>query len=131
MKKENDFSKGKRGAIDPIPPGKTRITIRLDNEIIDWFRNQVEERGEGNYQTMINNSLREYITNSRETIETTIRRVLQEEITTMVHNIFILHSSFETAVSEDIRTDIATKIQFFADTAGSPESQFCYPTLIR
>jgi uncharacterized protein (DUF4415 family) len=37
MKKEYDFSKGKRGAVIPPPPGKTRITIRIDNEILDWF----------------------------------------------------------------------------------------------
>jgi len=57
MKKEYDFSKGKRGAIDPTPPGKTRITIRLDNDVLDWFRQQVHLAGGGNYQTLINNAL--------------------------------------------------------------------------
>ena len=61
MKKFYDFSKGKRGAVVPLPPGKTRITIRFDNEIIDWFRDKVEARGGGSYQTMINNALRDYI----------------------------------------------------------------------
>ena len=41
MKKEYNFSKGKRGALDPIPPGKTRITIRLDSDILDWFEDTV------------------------------------------------------------------------------------------
>jgi uncharacterized protein (DUF4415 family) len=40
METEYDFSKGKRGAIDPMPSGKTRITIRLDDEVLAWFREQ-------------------------------------------------------------------------------------------
>ena len=48
MKEEYDFSGGRRGAIDPLPPGKTRITIRLDNDVLDWFRDQVEAAGGGN-----------------------------------------------------------------------------------
>ncbi|MFM6404455.1 MAG: BrnA antitoxin family protein, partial [Microcystis sp.] len=51
MEAEYDFSQGKRGAIDPIPPGKTRITIRLDDEVLAWFREQVHLAGGGNYQT--------------------------------------------------------------------------------
>jgi len=50
MKREYDFSKGKRSAIDPIPAGKTRITIRLDNDVIEWFRQVVTERDGGNYR---------------------------------------------------------------------------------
>ena len=65
MKDEYDFSKGKRGAVNPVPPGKTRITIRLDEGVIDWFRRQVELQGGGNYQTMINQALREYIITQR------------------------------------------------------------------
>jgi hypothetical protein len=80
MKEEYDFSKGKRGAIEPTPLGKTRITIRLDNEIIDWFRDKVEARGGGNYQTMINNALRVYISQNVENLEEIIRRVIKEEI---------------------------------------------------
>jgi uncharacterized protein (DUF4415 family) len=41
MKKEYDFSKGKRGAVMKTPPGRTRITIRLDNAVLGWFREQV------------------------------------------------------------------------------------------
>jgi uncharacterized protein (DUF4415 family) len=48
------FSRGTRGAIVQPEPGKTRITIRLDEDVIDWFRNQVNETGGGNYQTLIN-----------------------------------------------------------------------------
>ncbi len=58
---EYDFSQGKRGAMDPIPPGKTRITISLDNEVLEWFRQQVHLAGGGNYQTLINEVLRQHI----------------------------------------------------------------------
>ncbi|WP_066378061.1 BrnA antitoxin family protein [Anabaena sp. CA = ATCC 33047] len=61
METEYDFSQGKRGAIEPTTPGKTRITIRLDDEILAWFREQVHLAGGGNYQTLINDALREYI----------------------------------------------------------------------
>jgi hypothetical protein len=65
MRREYDFSKGKRGAIVTADGGKTRITIRLDNEILEWFRKQVNEAGGGNYQSMINNALREALREGR------------------------------------------------------------------
>jgi uncharacterized protein (DUF4415 family) len=80
MKDEYDFSQGKRGAIDSTQEGKTRITIRLDNDILEWFREQVHKAGGGNYQTMINNALREHIQQCREPLEETLRRVLREEL---------------------------------------------------
>ena len=80
MKTKYDFSKGKRGAIDPTPPGKTRITIRLDNEVIEWFRQIVTEQGGGNYQTMMNEALREYMNQQKEPLEATLRRVVREEL---------------------------------------------------
>jgi hypothetical protein len=54
MRDEYDFSTARRGAVDPPPPGKTRITIRLDNDVLDWFRARVEAAGGGNYQSLIN-----------------------------------------------------------------------------
>ena len=78
MRKEYDFSGGKRGALDPLPPGKTRITIRLDDELLDWFRAKADAVGGGSYQTMINQALRDYI--SREPLEETLRRVVREEL---------------------------------------------------
>jgi len=78
MKNEYDFSQGKRGAIDPMPAGKTRITIRLDDDIIDWFRQQAEEGGGSNYQTAINQALREHI--ERQSLEDLLRRVVREEL---------------------------------------------------
>jgi uncharacterized protein (DUF4415 family) len=80
MKEEYDFSQGKRGAVDPTPSGKTRITIRLDNEVIEWFRLQVEAVGSGNYQTLINQALREYIWQNEDRLEETLRRVIREEL---------------------------------------------------
>jgi len=81
MKREYDFSRGRRGAVMKVAPGKTRITIRLDNELLDWFRGRVHAAGGGNYQTLINAALQEHIRVEREPIEQTIRRVLREELT--------------------------------------------------
>ena len=78
MKKHYDFSKGKRGAVIPTPPGKTRITIRIDTAVLDWFRDQVDAAGGGNYQTMMNDALREHIEGKAESFEDTLRRVLEE-----------------------------------------------------
>jgi hypothetical protein len=61
MRKEYDFSKGKRGATIPPDPRKIRITIRIDTKILNWFRDRVHEAGGGNYQTMINEALKRYI----------------------------------------------------------------------
>ncbi len=80
MKKEYDFSRANRGPVIPVPPGKTRITIRLDNEILDWFKKQVHEAGGGNYQTLINAALREYISARTEPLEMVIRRAIREEL---------------------------------------------------
>ena len=84
MKPEYDFSQGKRGAVEPAPPGKTRITIRLDNDVLDWFRSQVESAGGGNYQTLVNEALRQYIEHREERLEETLRRVLREEVPTLL-----------------------------------------------
>lgn len=80
MRKEYDFSKAKRGPAVPVPKGKTRITIRLDEDVIEWFKSQVEAAGGGNYQSLINAALREHIRNTEEPLEKTLRRVLREEL---------------------------------------------------
>lgn len=80
MKTQYDFSQGKRGAIDPLPSGKTRITIRIDDDILDWFREQVNIAGGGNYQTLINHALREYVKSRTEPLEDILRRVVREEL---------------------------------------------------
>lgn len=80
MRKEYDFSKGKRGAIVSVPKGKTRITIRLDDEILEWFKRRVDAAGGGNYQSLINAALRAHIKSIEEPLEKTLRRVLREEL---------------------------------------------------
>ncbi|MBD0264307.1 MAG: BrnA antitoxin family protein [Tolypothrix sp. Co-bin9] len=80
MDTEYDFSQGKRGAIEPTAEGKTRITIRLDDDILMWFREQVHLAGGGNYQSLINNALREYVQQRREPLEEILRRVVREEL---------------------------------------------------
>ncbi len=80
MKKEYDFGKGRRGPVLRVPPGKTRVTIRLDDDILDWFRQQVDDAGGGNYQTLINETLREFMQRRQESLETTLRRVIRDEL---------------------------------------------------
>ncbi|HTB12706.1 MAG TPA: BrnA antitoxin family protein [Bryobacteraceae bacterium] len=80
MKREYDFSKGKRGPVIAAPLGKTRVTIRLDDDILDWFRDEVEKAGGGNYQSMINLALRDFIGRQKEPLEKTLRRVIREEL---------------------------------------------------
>ncbi len=80
MRMEYDFSKGKCGPVIPTSPGKTRITIRLDDEVIEWFKRQVEEAGGGNCQSLINHALRSHIEREHEPLEETLRRVVREEL---------------------------------------------------
>lgn len=79
MRKQYDSTKGKRGPLVPAT-GKTRITIRLDADVLEWFKRQVEEGGGGNYQTLINQALKEFIRQKREPLEETLRRVVREEL---------------------------------------------------
>jgi uncharacterized protein (DUF4415 family) len=80
MRKEYDFSKAKRGPVITPISGKTRITIRLDDDLLAWFKSQVNAAGGGNYQSLINTALREHIKRKNEPLETTLRRVLREEL---------------------------------------------------
>jgi uncharacterized protein (DUF4415 family) len=80
MKNQYDFSKANRGQVVQVPQGKTRITIRIDDEVLNWFRCQVEKAGGGNYQSLINHALHEYISKCEEPLEETLRRVIREEL---------------------------------------------------
>jgi uncharacterized protein (DUF4415 family) len=71
MKDEYDFSRGKRGPVVSVPAGKTRITILLDDDVIEWFKRQAHAAGGGNYQTLLNAALREHIEQRREPLEET------------------------------------------------------------
>ena len=82
MKKEYDFSKARRGAVVP-QKGKTRISIYIDNDVLQEFRKRADESGKG-YQTMMNESLREFLSKSNRPLdEKTLRRVLREELKTV------------------------------------------------
>jgi uncharacterized protein (DUF4415 family) len=80
MKGEYDFSHAKRGAVVQVPKGKTRITIRLDGDLLDWFRKEVDLAGGGNYQSLINDALRQHVRRTQEPLEATLRRVIREEL---------------------------------------------------
>jgi len=80
MKDEYDFSHGKRGPVLPVAAGKTRITIRIDSDVLDWFRMAADHAGGGSYQTLINQALREHMQSQKEPLEATLRRVVREEL---------------------------------------------------
>jgi len=75
-----DFSSGKRGSVVPPDPNKVRITIRLDADIVNHFKTQVNNVGGGNYQTLINDALREHIQMQNKSLETTLRKVIRDEL---------------------------------------------------
>jgi uncharacterized protein (DUF4415 family) len=87
MKPEYDFSQAKR--VQDVPhlatlqnenlKGKTRITIRLDDDVLEWFRAKVEAQGGGNYQTMINRILKEHIQQEKP-LKELLREVIREEL---------------------------------------------------
>ncbi len=79
-RKEYDFERAEQGAVIPPPPGKTRITIRIDTDLLEWFRQRVHEAGGGSYQTLINDALREYVRCRDETLENVLRKVIREEL---------------------------------------------------
>jgi uncharacterized protein (DUF4415 family) len=79
MRKEYDFSRGKRGAVIPSP-GKTRITIMLDDDVIEAFRSKAETTGRG-YQTLINEVLRATLTAEDQPVTAKVlRKILREEL---------------------------------------------------
>lgn len=79
MKKEYDFSRGRRGAVIR-PRGKTRITIYFDDDVLEEFRERADRAGQG-YQTLINQALRDHLAETEPPVnEATLRRVLREEL---------------------------------------------------
>ena len=74
-----DFSHAQRGPIVPREPGKTKISIRLDNAVLDYFRAQVDKAGGGNYQTLINDALVAHI--HQQSLLDAVRQVIREELT--------------------------------------------------
>jgi uncharacterized protein (DUF4415 family) len=80
MKNRDSGPSGIRQTGNPGSSGKIRITIRLDGEILDWFRAQANSRGGGNYQTLINSALKDWTAQGGESLETVLRRVIREEL---------------------------------------------------
>jgi uncharacterized protein (DUF4415 family) len=84
VKEKYDFSKGQRGRIvaaEAEGGGKTRITIRLDEDVLDYFLKQAEHSGGSiGYQTLINDALRQHVEGKAPRIEETLRRIVREEI---------------------------------------------------
>jgi hypothetical protein len=79
MRAEYDFSKGKRGAVIP-QKGKTRISIFIDNAVLDEFRARAEKSGAG-YQTMMNEALKRYLSESDAPVtEKVLREILRQEL---------------------------------------------------
>ncbi len=97
MRRQYDFRKGKRGAVLRAPRGTTKITIRIDDHVLAWLRQQVNAAGGGDYQTLINIALREHIARRRESLEKTVRRVLKEELGEVVGDAFSRGRSYEQA----------------------------------
>lgn len=75
-----DFSKGRRGSVVKPDPNKVRITIRLDADIIEHFKSIVHDAGGGNYQTLINDALRDHIQAHDKGLEKALRKVIREEL---------------------------------------------------
>jgi uncharacterized protein (DUF4415 family) len=73
-----DFTEAKRGPVVSPEPGKTKISIRLDNRVLDYFRHLVEQAGGGNYQTLINDALVDYI--KQQSMLEAVRQAVREEL---------------------------------------------------
>jgi hypothetical protein len=79
MRAEYDFSKGKRGALIPAK-GKTRITIYIDDAVLNEFRARAERSGTG-YQTMMNDALRAFLEkNEKPVTASVLRQIIREEL---------------------------------------------------
>ena len=75
-----DFGDGLRGAPDPLPGRRTRITLSVDTEVLDWFRRGAQTMGGGNYALMMSEALRRHATERPESLEDILRGVLREEL---------------------------------------------------
>ncbi len=95
--KEYDFRKGRRGAIGTMAAGTTRITIRIDTEILKWFRRRVDAAGGGDYARLINAALRDHIAGDRETLEQTPRRVFRSQLGNAIEDGFRQGREYEQA----------------------------------
>jgi len=81
--KEYDFSAAERGAVARSPQDKTLTKIRIENDILNWFRDRVHQQGGGDYEALINAALRQFIRQEDIAFEDTLRRVIREELKSM------------------------------------------------
>jgi uncharacterized protein (DUF4415 family) len=79
-KEEYNFKNANQGPLVKPSANKTRITIRIDTDILNWFREQVHKKGGGNYQTLINEALREHKKLKDSDLENIVRKVIREEL---------------------------------------------------
>jgi uncharacterized protein (DUF4415 family) len=77
-----DFTNAKRGPVVPSEPGKTKISIRLDNRILEHFRSLVEQGGGGDYQTLINDALMESI--QQQSMLEAVRQAVRQELQSLL-----------------------------------------------
>ena len=75
----DEFENAERGPVIPPDTSKVRITIRLDPEVIDHFKEEVSAAGGGNYQTLINNALRQHLESDSKALEKQLRKIIREE----------------------------------------------------
>jgi hypothetical protein len=105
MRNAYDFSEGKRGPVIPPDPNQVRLTLCLDADIINYFKEQVHKAEGGNYQTLINNALHEYIEQQKESLaqllETTRQSVIREELPVVSTPVHQLSTLKESRVSEN------------------------------
>lgn len=80
MQEEYDFTQAQRGPVVSSGTNKERITIRIDADIVNWFRDYVNSRGGGSYQALMNQALREHIEGRDKNWEAMLRRVVREEL---------------------------------------------------
>lgn len=76
----DEFKNARRGPVIPPDPSKVRITIRLDPEVINYFKDEVSAAGGGNYQTLMNNVLRDYVEGKEKGLDRRIRKIVREEL---------------------------------------------------
>lgn len=92
-----DFARARRGPVVRSEPGKTKISIRLDNTVLEYFRDLVEKAGGGNYQTLINDALLEYV--HRHSTLDMVRQVVREELAP-----YGIHGGANRALQRTVRT---------------------------
>src|SRR5713101_6785428 len=91
------MKKGKQNAVLPVLRGKTRTMIRIDDEVLAWFRKRVHAVGGRNYQTLINLALHDHIERPRKSLEPRLRRLLREKVARARENGFRRGRDYEQA----------------------------------